>query len=581
MKKTTSSVYNLFKLISKFEPYYPFIILFKLISSFVITLMVIYFPKIFIEQLISDIPYRDIAQTIFVYVFTFFALNGINIICSGQSEITIDRFTKKLQFETGKITMELPLEEIEGANFIDELRLANNADQIVGISELIQKIALEAITISGLAAIVIQLDFSFIMLVCITLGIKILLVYMTYRHNKKRRKDYAANDRIGDYLSNLAYFYPGASKELRINNLQDWFMKKIKVYRDVMLKLQYGDFKKHAFFECINATVLAIQSFVILLNLALRVMDNTLNLADFTLYFSAVVTLTVSLSEIIGSIGEFNRLLLSLSSFKTFQKKQEVGSYQDANKELPSYEIVFSNVSFTYPNTTNPILKDINIVIPAGETLSLVGKNGAGKSTFIKLLCRFYRPTCGTITIGGVDIWEMGKKQYNELISAVFQDFQNFSFTIKENVAVGLDTENISQTLTNVGLGYLEDKLPEGVNTYLTRNFSSNGVELSGGESQKLAIARALYKETPIILLDEPTAALDAKAEFEIYDRFLSATKEKTTIFISHRLASSTTADRIVFFDNGRIAECGPHKELMLHSKEYAKMFEEQAQFYK
>ena len=236
-------------------------------------------------------------------------------------------------------------------------------------------------------------------------------------------------------------------------------------------------------------------------------------------------------------------------------------------------DIVFENVSFKYPNTEKYVLENINIRIPAGEKLSVVGKNGAGKSTFIKLLCRFYKPTKGRITIGGVDIENIGDEEYNKLIAAVFQDYQNLAFTIGENVSMGRAKNNVELLLCDIGLGTLINRLPNGADTYLTRSFDSNGVELSGGEGQKLAIARAVYKNSPILILDEPTAALDPKAESEIYDSYFRIAAKKTTIFISHRLSSSTVADKIALFENGKIMEYGTHTELMKNDGEYARMF--------
>ena len=210
-----------------------------------------------------------------------------------------------------------------------------------------------------------------------------------------------------------------------------------------------------------------------------------------------------------------------------------------------------------------------------------MGPVRAGKSTFIKLLCRFYKPTEGRITIGGVDIESIGDEEYNKLIAAVFQDYQNLAFTIRENVSMGRAENNIEQLLSDIGLDTLISRLPNGVDTYLTSSFDSDGVELSGGEGQKLAIARTVYKNSPIIILDEPTASLDPKAESEIYDSYFSIAAKKTTIFISHRMSSSTVADKIALFDNGHIAEYGTHAELYTKGGLYTEMFDKQAQFYR
>lgn len=211
-----------------------------------------------------------------------------------------------------------------------------------------------------------------------------------------------------------------------------------------------------------------------------------------------------------------------------------------------------------------------------------MGASGAGKSTFVKLLCRFYHPTEGRITVGGVDIWEISGEAYAKVISAVFQDYVNFSFTLGENVTMcGSAPEDKTWfALTQAGLSERVRSLPKGLHTFLTRKFDRQGIELSGGEGQKLAIARALYKNTPIVILDEPTASLDPKAENEIYETFFRAAENRTSVFISHRLAASTKADRIAVFLEGRIKEYGTHGQLMEKGGLYADMFRKQGQAY-
>ena len=227
------------------------------------------------------------------------------------------------------------------------------------------------------------------------------------------------------------------------------------------------------------------------------------------------------------------------------------------------------------------MLKNISLKIPYGEKLSIVGKNGSGKSTFIKLICKFYKPTTGRITIGGIDIWDIDNEEYNKLISAVFQDYQIFPFTLAENITMGNKSEvSVETILYDVGLEEALKKFQNKTQTYITRNFDRNGIELSGGESQKIAIGRAIYKDTPLLILDEPTASLDAKSEEEIYDRFYKISQDKTLIFISHRLASSTLADKIVVFSEGEIIEYGNHQELRNKNGIYNEMYITQKELY-
>lgn len=570
-KNKLAESFGIFALIGKYEPCYLAFSIPQMLLASVLTVFCVYFPKLFIEQLESGGAYRKIAVNILLYIAIMLVIKGLQSFFGNKSTFCIERFSKKIQKKAGELTMALPLESMEGANFSDKLAMANNVSQTIGALGILQSIISNIITIAGLSAIITSLDIIFIITVGIVLLIKILFVYLTYRHNKKRRKEYAANDRVGDYLSNVAYFNPGAAKELRINNIGDWFMTKISGYREKMLRMQYGDFGRGALFECISAVIMAVQSFVILAVLSSRVIDGFIGIADFTMYFSAVTVLTSTLSAIVGEIGEYNRQQLYLSDFDALAGDKK--HYESSDTVPAGLDIVFENVSFKYPNTEKYVLENINIRIPAGEKLSVVGKNGAGKSTFIKLLCRFYKPTKGRITIGGVDIENIGDEEYNKLIAAVFQDYQNLAFTIGENVSMGRAKNNVELLLCDIGLGTLINRLPNGADTYLTRSFDSNGVELSGGEGQKLAIARAVYKNSPILILDEPTAALDPKAESEIYDSYFRIAAKKTTIFISHRLSSSTVADKIALFENGKIMEYGTHTELMKNDGEYARMF--------
>lgn len=336
------------------------------------------------------------------------------------------------------------------------------------------------------------------------------------------------------------------------------------------LSLQYGDFDYYAAIEAVSGIILALQSLVILISLARRFADGAIGIGDFTMYFTAVTTLTLKLSSIISTVGEYNMTKISLTDFDGLFACEETGTKQ--KKSPCGHKIVFENVRFAYPGSERFVLKNVNITINEGERLSVVGMNGAGKSTFIKLLCRFYSPVRGRITIGGVDINDIEEKEYYRMIAAVFQNFQNLPFTIRENITLGKDEVKASESSEWIS------ELPHGIDTYVTRIFDPEGVELSGGEGQKLAILRAIHKNALILILDEPTAALDPATENEIYEKYFDIAKGKTSIFVSHRLASSTIADRIAVFEDGEIIACAPHRELIESCPEYERMFRLQKQ---
>jgi ABC-type multidrug transport system fused ATPase/permease subunit len=244
----------------------------------------------------------------------------------------------------------------------------------------------------------------------------------------------------------------------------------------------------------------------------------------------------------------------------------------------------FRDVSFSYPGADVEVLKNINLTLTPGEHLSVVGLNGAGKTTLVKLLCRLYDPTKGAIYMDGVDIKEYDYEEYMTVFAPVFQDFKLFAFTMKENILMEKaedETLDVSTVLERVGLKEKLSTLSKGADTVVYKHFDKDGIEPSGGEQQKLAIARALYKNAPVVILDEPTAALDPMAEYDIYRQFDTLVHEKTAIYISHRLSSCQFCDKIAVFSEKELKEYGTHAELVNKPDGvYAKMFAAQAQYY-
>ena len=576
---------EIIKIISKHEPLYLLYALPQIVLNAALPLLYVYFPKLIIEQLTSDNPYSSVIKTITIYGCILLFINAANVFLKNKSDMRAITFSSNLKNEIGKISMRLELKDIESPKAQDMIQLANKAADLTGAMGLVQNIASNIITISGLAYIIVRLDWLFILLVAVTLTIKIIFVRIEFTRAKKINEFLAKNDRHGNYLYNIAYSEGGA-KEIRLNSLQNWYMDKTKKYRNTMVNTQLRSFRRYSVYQIIVAVFFALQSFVILWVLTGRYADG-LSIADFTMYFSAVTALTGCLSSITEQFGNYNHQILNGSYYKKFTDminiKDGAVVLDKSDFILPDKtEFVFRDISFTYPNTDKKILDSINIKISDKEKLVIVGMNGAGKSTFIKLLCKFYRPANGSITLNGVDIWDIPNEEYYKIISAVFQDFANLSFTLKENISMSEDgnTEKIAGVIDGIGLKERVDELPGGYETYLTKSFDSGGIEFSGGQAQKIAIARAVYKNAPVLILDEPTANLDPKAESEIYTDFFNMAKDKTTIFISHRLAASTVADNIAVFSDGKIAEYGSHNDLMKQDGMYAEMYHKQSRQY-
>ena len=254
----------------------------------------------------------------------------------------------------------------------------------------------------------------------------------------------------------------------------------------------------------------------------------------------------------------------------------------EAEKDGSNYEIEFCNVSFRYPGATEYSLRNLSLKFRLGKRLAIVGKNGSGKTTFIKLLCRLYDPTEGEIRLNGVDIRAYAYEEYLKLFSVVFQDFKLFAFSLGENVATAMeyDKEKAEQCLVKAGFAERLKGMPKGTDTALYKDFESEGVEISGGEAQKVALARALYKDAPFVILDEPTAALDPLAEAEVYTHFNDLIQNKTAIYISHRMSSCQFCDEILVLDDGQIAEQGDHTALLEQGGLYAELYQTQAVHY-
>ena len=244
--------------------------------------------------------------------------------------------------------------------------------------------------------------------------------------------------------------------------------------------------------------------------------------------------------------------------------------------------IEFRDVSFNYPGADKPAISHLNLRIEPGKRVAVVGLNGSGKSTMIKLLCRLYDPDEGQIYLNGMDIRKYSRAAYQSILSVVFQDFNLFAFTLGQNVAASQDVDNAQAEfcLRTSGFGEKLDDLPKGLNTPLYKYFEEDGVEISGGEAQKIALARALYRDAPFIVLDEPTAALDPIAEEEVYERFNEIAGEKAVIYISHRLASCRFCDKIAVFDHGMLVQEGTHEALVVEAGLYRELWNAQAQYY-
>ena len=400
---------------------------------------------------------------------------------------------------------------------------------------------------------------------------KVLLDQNWNKYSAERKRGFRLLDRLSSDV------YQMGMKDFLIRRTREHFIKP-KVYEN-SFKIQWK-------YDTIGTVWNALMNIALFIYVGARAYIGVFGIGSFVLYRGTVERFIHAVSTLGAKLGELrnnNDFLQKIFDYIDLPDAMYRGTLSVEKRDDYRFEIEFRNVSFKYPGRDTYALKNVNFKFRIGERLAFVGMNGSGKTTFIKLLCRLYDPTEGVILLNGIDITRYDYQQYLSLFSVVFQDFTTFAFTIADNVSaqVNPDRKKVAECLDRAGLGDKIRELPKGIDTYVYRWFVNDGVDLSRGESQKIALARALYKDAPFFILDEPTAALDPIAESEVYSRFNETVGEKTAVFISHRLSSCRFCDKIVVFHEGQLVQFGSHDALVADENgKYHELWHAQAQYY-
>lgn len=398
----------------------------------------------------------------------------------------------------------------------------------------------------------------------------------------KASDEYSRLDRIFYYFLNMFSNY-NTGKEIRLYKEQSLIEhtatdKLLTDGEKILKKASLHTAKSSSFVAVLGALV----GFGIYLFIGVKGLYGLFGIGSLVLYCGAFMQIINGIMKMAVTFGKTAEMAPLVNYYFEIVNTKDDMTYGTMEFDDDKFEIEFKNVSFKYPASDTYALQNVNLKIENGEHLAVVGRNGSGKTTFIKLMCRLYDVTDGEILINGVNIKEYSKESITKLYSVVFQDFKIFSIPLKDNICANeeYDANRFYACLDNSNIAHRVEHLPDRENTYLYKDIDQNGVEISGGEAQKLALARALYKNSAVVILDEPTAALDPVAENEIYSRFNSFVQGKTAIYISHRLSSCVFCTRIAVFDKAHLVETGTHQELLNAGGKYSELWNAQAKYY-
>ncbi len=549
----------------------------------------IFLPKVAIGVL--EKGGDDVIKNLIVAMGIFFVIAGIFNFLNAYLDQVL--FSECMSVRMGYIARQaskiqrMDYKYAEDAKFFEKYDKAMNAgnndrDGIEGIYNHMTKFPAKIVSLIGMIVLSVRLNPLIVLALILHVAATMFVSAKAHDYEYARKEDLAKAGRKLDYYEKTSADFR-FGKDIRIFDLRDRILKnykqEIRAYAAVRALIENRRFAL-SFLSLFTLTVSNVAMYGLLVYNAF----NGMPISDFTMY----IALIGALLQLMINIGDDVTFLRNQGQYvDDYFKMMDDNLISEGDKTVDgsdSIEIVFDHVTFRYPNTEKNIFTDFSFTIHRGERLAVVGVNGAGKSTLVKLICGLYEPNEGHIYINGTDIREIKKENLYSLYSTVFQDFNILAFSLRDNVSCGVkenDDGKIREVLGKTGLGKKLDSLDRGLDQMMLKVIDENGTDFSGGERQKLAIARALYKDAPMVIMDEPTAALDALAEAEIYESFADLVKGKTAIYVSHRLASTRFCDKIALFDNTGIIEYGTHEELMAKKGEYYNMFVIQGKYYR
>ena len=543
-----------------------------------------------IKRIILDMAelrnYNDAVKYAVIMFLANIFLKELQIYISWREDINYMEMLDEIAVINGKKVMQIDYKCLENAEYLDKISNIYKTQHITGkVIQNLCSLICACIGLAGSAAIIVTLQPLFILILVLFVAVTSLTNSKAMRKVNKIDLESAPERRKGEYLEKIT-LDSSAGKEIRIFSAQKYFTNKINKNNE--RKMIFEGHKKKTMMgaDIVTVIVSAIETAGMYAYMSYEYYLGVISISSFSMYLGMAANFSSCILKISASFLNIFDQYEMLQKYNEYHKLPEKLRHSCKNGiKIPTkiQLIEFKNVWFKYPGAREYTLKNINFTMHEGETISIIGENGAGKTTLIKLLCRLYDPTIGDIFINHINIKEFSYDDYMRFISTVFQDYKLFAFTIGENIDCDSKREkkDIIDALGKIGILKKIKSLEKGLDTHLYKGKGWDGCEMSGGESQKLAIVRAYLKNSPFVILDEPTAAVDPLAEYNIYKCFYEVVKGKNAIYISHRMSSAKFSDRIMFISSKTITEAGSHEELMKLQGSYAKMYHIQAQYYK
>lgn len=544
-------------------------------------------PQYIIDALVYGAPWSKVLFHTLLYIGVFALCKIIRIIYNASSAHIINGCDVKNSLLYSSDFLSMDYENLEN----DELRNTNQRIAVtVRANTFVYEVFVQTTTnifkFIGYTYIIATLHPLLILFLIGLVLINSLIAKKTEKINYEFEPITARFSRKQSYLFGTMIGFDWA-KEVRINKADTWLHEKhrnvTEEYMDENIKLQ----KKHLPFNILSTVISFSETFVTYVYCAFMAITGSITIGSFSVYVGAIANFSSSLNAVVQSFIHNSYVMKRIDEYHDYRKRIKPVHESTDPEKSPALDsaptIEFVNVSFRYPGTDFDVLKNVSLKIEGGKRLAIVGYNGAGKTTLIKLLCRLYEPTEGEILYNGINIRDIRYKDYMDILSVVLQDFKLFAFPVWENIILNgkMNEKRLEYCIDSCGLKGKIESLPKGIDTSIGREFDENGIEFSGGEGQKLASARALYKNGKISIMDEPTSALDPIAEYELYKRFDQIIMNNTALYVSHRLASAKFCDQVAVFADGRIIEEGTHDQLMTKNGVYSEMFNKQAEYYR